>query len=349
MILPHGNTNLLLLMVLCMLCWGSWPILYKLANRYRFELFYFDFAFGVMVAALVCAFTFGSFGFDGFGLTDDFMNARRQDWVYAFVAAMIFNFGNMTMMASVTVSGIAVAFPLAFGAAMIVSAWMNYLLHPAATAMILLGGTVLVLGSLILDASAYSRRTILQHETQARAGKAKSTRRPSSFKGIILALVGGMAMGSFAPLLGRAQDPDTGLGPFSLLVLFAAGIAVSTFIFNLFFMNLPVEGDPLEISEYFRGRIRNHFLGFMSGAIWATGAAASFVVASPKGLDHLSPPLDTLLRGLAPLIVALWGILVWKEFQGGGARAKAFAALALLFFAGGVVVFSCAPLWATTP
>ena len=349
MILPHTDTSLIVLMILCMVCWGSWPIFYKLTKKYRFELFYFDFGFGLALIALVSAFTVGSLGFDGFNFSDDLLNARKQEWLYALLAAMIFNFGNMLMMAAVAVAGMAVAFPMAFGAAMIVGSWMNYLGHPGTSAMLLLGGTLLIFLSLIANGSAFSHLRILQHEKLARAGKAKSTRRPSSLKGIVLALVGGLGMGTFAPLLLRAQDPDEGVGPYALLFLFAAAVVSSTFVFNLFFMNLPVEGDPLEITEYFKTTVKNHAFGLASGMVWGIGALASFVVATPKGIAHLGPPFESMLWQAAPLVAALWGLLVWKEFKGGDTRVKAFGALMLVLFAGGLVAFSYAPLWIAKP
>ena len=99
MILPKTDAALTILLVLCMLCWGSWPVFFKLAKKYRFELFYFDFGFGAMLIALVCAFTFGSLGFDGFSFSDDMLNARKQEWLVALLAAiMLFNFGQMLML-----------------------------------------------------------------------------------------------------------------------------------------------------------------------------------------------------------------------------------------------------------
>jgi glucose uptake protein len=329
-----------------MLCWGSWPIFYKLTKKYRFELFYFDFALGLALTALIAAFTVGSMGFDGFNFTDDLLNSRKQAWLFAFLAATVFNFGNMLLLSAVSVAGITVAFPLAFGVALVVGGWMDYLGHPGTTAAILLGGTLLILLSVVLNSLAYSHLKILQHEVLARAGKAKSTRRPNSVKGIVLAVVGGLVMGTFAPLLLKAQDPETGVGPYALLFLFAVGVVISTFIFNLFFMNLPVEGDPLEVGDYPKATVKNHFFGLVGGAVWALGALAAFVVASPKGEIHPSAPLGPILGQAGPIVAALWGLLVWKEFKGGDARVRAFTALMLLLFAGGLVVFSYAPVWA---
>jgi len=208
------------------------------------------------------------------------------------------------------------------------------------------GGTLLVILSLLLGSSAYSHLKALQHETMARAGKTKSTRRPSPLKGILLALVGGLVLGTFGPLLLRAQDPEDGVGPYSLLFLFALGVVVSTFIFNLFFMNLPVEGDPVEITDYIRTPIKNHMFGALSGAMWGIGAVAAFVANTPKGDVHPTGPASLLLPQAAPILAALWGWLIWKEFKAGDIRVKAFAGLMLVFFAGGLTLFSLAAMTA---
>jgi glucose uptake protein len=342
MILPHTDSTLIVLLVLCMLCWGTWPIFHKMAKRYRFELFYFDFGFGLGLAALICAFTAGSLGFDGFNFSDDMMNARKQEWLLAVLAAMIFNFGNMLTLAASSIAGIAVAFPLAFGMAMIVNSWMYYLGHPGINSTLMWGGTLVVILSLLLGSLAYSHLKVLQHETLARAGKTKSTRRPNSLKGILLALVGGVVLGTFAPLLLRAQDPEDGVGPYSLLFLFALGVFVSTFVFNLFFMNLPVEGDPLEIADYIKAPIKNHMLGALSGIVWGIGAVALFIANTPKGDVHPTGPSGLILPLAAPIVAALWGWSIWKELKAGDIRVKVFAGFMLVLFAGGLTFYSLA-------
>ena len=56
MILPTTYAVALLLLILSMICWGSWANTFKLARNWRFELFYFDYAIGVVIAALIAAF-----------------------------------------------------------------------------------------------------------------------------------------------------------------------------------------------------------------------------------------------------------------------------------------------------
>jgi glucose uptake protein len=46
--------------VVTMLCWGSWANTQKLATQeWRFQLFYWDYAIGVFLLALLLAFTLG--------------------------------------------------------------------------------------------------------------------------------------------------------------------------------------------------------------------------------------------------------------------------------------------------
>ena len=68
---------------------------------------------------------------------------------------------------------------------------------------------------------------------------------------MIIALVSGILMGLFYPLIEKGKEGDLGLGPYSIAVVFAIGVFLSTFVFNLFFMNLPIEGEPVEFMDYF--------------------------------------------------------------------------------------------------
>jgi glucose uptake protein len=335
-------------MILSLVCLGSWANFYKLAGKWRFELFCFDFALGLMVAVMILALTAGNLGFDGFNFRDDLMNSARRAWLFAFLGAVIFNFGNMLIIASFSVSGLALAFPVGFGVAFIVGSAMNYATGPGVSPPFLFGGCALLALAVILNCSAYSRLGVLKHEKQARAGSARSTRRPSSIQGIILAIVGGIVMGCFSPLLGKAQNGELGLGPYSIMVIFALAVVFSTFVYNLFFMNLPVEGEPLEFSDYFHSSIRQHLTGLTGGGLWAIGATAALVVTTPKGDTHLPQMTVDLLSKSAPVLATIFGLLVWREYRGGDLRVKVTAVLMLLVFAGGVAAISLASFYTRT-
>ena len=56
MILPQSYPSVLFLMILSLLCLGSWASAFKFAGKWRFEMFYFDFAIGLLVASVIYAF-----------------------------------------------------------------------------------------------------------------------------------------------------------------------------------------------------------------------------------------------------------------------------------------------------
>src|SRR5208283_1250758 len=105
MILPQTYNATLFLMILSMICWGSWANTYKLAGKWRFELYYFDYAFGLVAMAMLLAYTLGNLGFDGFSFVDDMMHAGKRQWLYGFMGGVVFNLANMLLMAAIAVAG----------------------------------------------------------------------------------------------------------------------------------------------------------------------------------------------------------------------------------------------------
>ena len=349
MILPQTFGAALLVLILGMVCLGSWASAYKVAGKFRYELFYVDFALGALVLAVIYAFTFGNIGFNGLSFMDDLSNSGKRQWFYALLAGVVFNLGNMLLMSSVAVSGMTVAFPTAFAAALTVSTVAAMFGVPAGNATLLLGGCALLIMAVIADAIGFNMVSVLRHEKLARAGKTKSTRRPKSGKGVILGIVGGLLLGAGLPLIDNARETEIGLGPFTLTVLFTLGLFFSTFVFSIFFVNLPVEGDPVEIGDYIKAGVKDHAKGIVAGAIWCTGALALWVTAHTPDLFQDSRTLFYFLSQGAPLVAALWGLLVWKEFRGGDLRVKSMAVLMLVFFAGGLALLSLAQVHVPKP
>jgi glucose uptake protein len=345
MILPQSYFPALIVMIISMVCWGSWANTYKLAGKWRFELYYFDYALGLLLMALLLAFTLGSLGFDGFTFTDDLMHAGKRQWLFAFLGGVVFNLANMLLMAAIAVAGMAVAFPVGIGVALLVGVVLNYMIKPAGNPTLLFSGCALVLGAIIVDAVAYRMLNLLRYDELARAGKTPSLRRAVSLKGVMISLVCGLLMGSFFPLVTKAQESDIGLGPYAVAVVFAAGVFLSTFVFNLFFMNLPVEGEPVEIRDYFIGRPTQHLLGLLGGAIWCGGGVAAFVAASAPPQVGIGPAVSYAMGQGSTLISALWGLLVWKEFKGANLQIKLLLTIMLVLFGCGLALISIAPLY----
>jgi glucose uptake protein len=348
MVLPHTYAAALLLTVLTMICWGSWANTTKLARNWRFELFYFDYSFGVLLAAIVFAFTFGSMGFDRLLFMDDLLQTGKRNIAFGFAGGVVFNLSNMLLVAAISMAGMSVAFPVGVGTALVVGAVWNYVLRPQGNPVLLFTGLAIVVAAIVVDAMAYRAHAMWKLQAAIKSGKSRSTVKRVSPKVLVLCIVSGLMMGSFFPLveMGKGQPGGVEMGPYAVGFVFAVGLFLSTFVFNLFFMNLPVEGEPVEILDYFKGGLRNHLLGLVGGIIWCTGTMASFVAASAPEEVQVGPAISYALGQGATMISALWGLLVWKEFAGAGGRVKALIVVMLILFVIGLGMISIAPLFA---
>jgi glucose uptake protein len=340
MILPQTYAVTIFLLVFSMLCLGSWASTYK-ATSWRFELYYFDFSFGLLVGAAILAFTVGSMGFDGFTFLDDMLHAGKRQWFYAFTAGVVFNLANMLLMAGIAVAGMTVAFPISAGLALIAGVAIGRFQKPTGNPLMAFAGCVLIFIAILVAGAAYRFINEIRHEAKARAGKSKSTKRPVAVKGVVISLLSGALMAWCYPLLAKAKEGEAGLGPYSVAMIFAGGAFLSTFVFNLFFMNLPVEGDPVDFMEYFQSSPRAHGLALLGGVIWCLGAVAGFVAASADTI-HIVPSLTYGLSQAPALIAVLWGALVWREFRDGDSRTKSMVGLMFILFTVGVTLVSLA-------
>jgi glucose uptake protein len=345
MILPQSYPAVLFLMVLSLLCLGSWASFFKFAGKWRFELYYLDFALGLMLASVIFAFTVGNIGYDGFNFIDDLQHAGKRQWMYVFIAGLIFNLGNMLLIAAVSVCGLAVAFPMGMGMAMLLGSGLGIAGQPAGNGMLLGLGCLLILTSIIVNAVSYRIMGVARHEAQARAGLAKSTRRPSPLKGIVLAVAAGMLLGVFTPLVDKARQGDLGLGPYALGAIFAFGVFFSSFVYDIFFMNLPVEGAPVEFGGYFSGSLKQHLAGLVSGVIWYAGILSAWLCASVPETIQGEPVLRFGLAQGSPVVAALWGIVVFREFKNSDMRVKVLGTFMLVLLLCGIAMFGMAPMF----
>src|SRR5437763_5306460 len=95
MTLPQTYVASLILMIFSMLCWGSWANTFKLAGNWGFDLFYFVYSIGVLLAALVAAFTFGTLGSVGFQLMDDLMHGGTRNIIIGCLGGGVVNLANI--------------------------------------------------------------------------------------------------------------------------------------------------------------------------------------------------------------------------------------------------------------
>src|SRR5208337_2712931 len=137
--------------IITMLCWGSWANTQKLASQeWRFQLFYWDYAIGVMLLALVLAFTLGSSGSGGRSFLADLAQADAKWLGYAFLGGVIFNLSNILLVAAIDIAGLAVAFPVGVGLALVLGVITTYLSTPEGNMPMLALGVAAVMVAIIL-------------------------------------------------------------------------------------------------------------------------------------------------------------------------------------------------------
>jgi glucose uptake protein len=350
MILAQNPIQALIVMLIGMLCWGLWASMYKIAGKWRYELFYFDVAFGVFFAAVVFVLTLGTLGFDGFSFQDDLLHAGQRQWLIAFAAGAIFNLANMVMMGAVVVAGLSVAAPLGLGVSLMIGVGLKLVTNSSGSPLLLFTGAASLLVGVVTMAVAYTFHVSSRVDQLVKEGKVQttgsvpgygkgmivSTHAPSAAKGLLLAIVSGALMWIMFPLVNKARLGDFGLGPYSLTMMFSLGVLATTFVFNLFFINLPVDGEPIELLSYLQGGIRSHLAGFGAGIVLCAGILAYFVVQGGAPEAQLKPLTSYAIQQGAVLVAAVAGIFGWKDFRDAEPRVRALVWVFLLLFTVGI-------------
>jgi glucose uptake protein len=311
MVLVHNYGLAVFFFLVAMTCWGSWANTQKLAAKnWRFELFYWDVVLGLLVFSLLAAFTLGSLGNEPGGRTflQDLAQADARSIAFSMLGGVIWNLGNLLLVAAIAVAGLAVGFPIGGGIAWLGGTILGYVIEistrgeSSSNPYLLFIGMALAITAIYLSMVSYKR--LAAHQKKA------------SFQGILLAVLAGLFIAPFYTVTMYGMDPAFGLSgtgsltPYTGAVCFALGAFLSTFIFNPFFMARPVEGEPVKMSAYFRGSFKSHWWGILGGCIWMLGMVVSFM-SSGEGST-----IAYALSNAAPVVAILWGVLIWKEFKG---------------------------------
>ena len=334
MILVHNYGLALFFFFVSMVCWGSWANTQKLAARtWRFELFYWDLTLGLLLAATVAAFTFGSMGTEGRTFLQDLAQADSSSIFNAMLGGIVWNLGNILLTAAIAVAGMSVGFPIGGGLAWILGIVFNFVLvildkgKPEGNVTLLFIGVTVIIVAIYLSMLSYKRLAQKQEKASA--------------KGILLSVGAGLLIAFFYGLVVKSLDNSFvsggagNLTPYTGVFFFAVGVTVSTPIFNPIFMKFPVEGEPVKMKEYFKGDLKTHSVGVLGGLIWMTGMVVSFMSAGSA-----NPAISYALSNAAPVVAILWGVFVWKEFKGAPKGTNALLATMFVLFLVGLVLIS---------
>jgi len=325
---PEAYFAALFFMVISMICWGSWASTMKLTPGYAFQLFYWDYLLGVSTAALLWGLSLGSVGSGGLSFINDIRQADSPHILYAIAGGAVFNIANLLLVGAIDLAGMAVAFPVGIGLALVVGVLLNYALAPKGNPLLLFSGVGLVMLAIVLDAMAYQRREI--------------ERRAVSVRGIQISVACGILMGTFYPLVTKAVTGSRSLGPYAVALFFALGAALCAIPVNYFFMRRPLTGSPpVSLTGYFQAKSSWHVWGVIGGMIWCTGAVFNFVASHAQ---IVGPAISYAIGQGATMISAIWGVFVWREFANAPRSSRKLIPLMFLFFALGLGAIAVAPI-----
>jgi glucose uptake protein len=334
MILVHNYSLAVFFFVISMICWGSWANTQKLAEKtWRFELFYWDLSLGLLLTALLAALTLGSFGNDGRPFIEDVAQASSSSILNAMLGGIVWNLGNILLVAAIAVAGMSVGFPIGGGIAWILGIIVNFILvvmdkgEPEGNVVLLFGGVAVIIAAIYLSMLSFRRL-------------AREQKKPSA-KGILLSVGAGLLIAFFYGLVVKSLDNSfvtggTGnLTPYTGVFFFSVGVFVSTFVFNPIFMRFPVQGEPVKMKEYFTGGMKTHLTGVLGGFIWMFGMVVSFMAAGAS-----NPAISYALSNAAPVVAILWGVFIWKEFKDAPKGTNTLLAIMFLLFLVGLVLIT---------
>ena len=303
MFIIENYSTAIVFCIITMLCWGSWANTQKLAaTNWRFELFYWDYVLGILLISLLFAFTLGSHGASGRSFFEDVSQANHSSLLSALFGGVIFNAANILLVAAISIAGMAVAFPVGIGLALVIGVIVNYIANPVGNQVLLFSGVAFIVFAIVLNANAYR--------------KMQSGNKNPSTKGLALSVIAGTMMGFFYKYVAASMFPDFTvplagkLSPYTAVVFFSIGILISNFLFNTLLMRKPFSGTAVGYADYFKGGMKNHIIGILGGAIWCVGMSFSIIASGKAG-----PAISYGLGQGATVVAAIWGIFIWKEFR----------------------------------
>src|ERR1700722_9225462 len=220
MFVVHSLPIAIVFCAITMLGWGSWANTQKLAGKAKwpFELFYWDYAIGVLLFSLIFAHTLGSFGDAGMPAVENLHSAAWRFVWPALISGAIFNLSNILLVVGIGAAGLSVAFPVGVGLALVIGMVESYIEEPKGDPRLLFTGVALIVFAMIMSGIAHRR---LPH-----AGAKRPVR------GLIFSVLAGCIMGLFYPELMRSISPNFNdapivpgmLTPYIALVAFGLGV-----------------------------------------------------------------------------------------------------------------------------
>ncbi|MDD5503466.1 MAG: GRP family sugar transporter [Candidatus Thermoplasmatota archaeon] len=329
---PGSSEIALALLVVNMICWGSWANPMKLTGNWRFEAFYWPYGLGMLFFSFIAAMTLGNMG------DVDFFTALQSadpiKMVYGVASGFIWNLGNILMVAAIVLAGFSMALPIGVGSSIVIGSTLSYIVEPKGVPTLLFAGVGLISIAIISDAYAYivrDRKIVSGAVGETKSGGIKA----STKRGLIISMITGILFGIFPMFFALSYKQPNGLDAYGTAMFFQIGVFISTLIYMPIFMRKPLTGEkPIGFAEIKRGKPLWFLMGIFSAFIWVIGLTTNLISANKVGVA-----VAFVLAQCAAMVGACWGIFIWKDFKGAPKRVWVLIVeMFVLFFIGIVYV-----------
>ena len=325
MLANQSYSVIIAMMILTLVCWGSWANTQKLARGIRFEYFYLDYSIGVTLSAFIIGFLIGGNTPTGNTFLQNIANADFKHIFYCLAGGVIFNMANFLLVAAIEIAGMSVAFPISIGIATILGGILNYMIDPRGYLPLFSTGMVMMALAVISASLAY--------------GRIKTATTDQKPKGLVIALVCGLLMSLWSPLITFSYLPgEASLDVFGAFAIMGVGvISSSVLLFPYVTKNpiiMPRNDDHIQFTKQ---PIIQHTGGVLGGIIWAVGTMSFYLASTRAG----AAVAYTFGQG-APLMATAWGLFAWKEFKGATGSGKYLIALFAFYTAGLILLAKAA-------
>lgn len=316
-----------LMLFITMFCWSSWANALKKCGNWRFEGFYWDFAWSIIFWTLILSIILGGFNQTNWSTTYFLNNLKQASLIgisLATFAGFVWGLGNILLVVAMVLAGFTVAFPLALGLALVVGTSLAFLTNPSATKhpLFLFFGLIIVTLAVIANGLAYKTK------------EKKSPKKKSLKRGIIISIICGLLISLFPFPFNYAFK--LGLNGYEgALFMTIGGFFATAILLPILMQNPLIPNQPkIGMSEYLRAKKSWHIWAIIAGLIWSIGTICNLVVAAQP---NFSVAIAYTLGQCAPMVAALWGIFVWKEFKGAPKSAYIYLTIMFILFIGGII------------
>lgn len=346
--IPTSFGPALSLSLLSTACWGTWGNTAKAcAKDVAFASFYLDFSLGVWLTTVLLFLTIG-----GGSIYHDTATDGASHIIAAFAAGLIFNVANVLLIAGVQLAGLAVAFPVGIGTALVLGTLLTFGIDPHGNSPALLFcGVAAAFVAILLQVAADAQRQRerppparpLEAEAALEALDADDAHRALTSpgrpppNGLLICAVSGLLMALWSPLSAIAMHRETDgscdgcVTPYGSLLLLTTAVLVSSPLICKVLMARPLVGEPSSYAAYRALAPAQHLYGLVGGALWAVGTLSNLISGATLGLA-----LSYAIGQAAPMVATLWGLLYYKEFEGAGPRTYGLVAGCMAAYAGAV-------------